>query len=154
MPDSLADSRARSPRRIASIANISGSGGVLPFNKALVYLGLGDRKEALDNLERALSESSQMMAWIGQDKIFDSLRSEPSFVAMLKRVNFREVMAAELLYGRARAGTRAYSPARLSARFASPAESTGSAASCPRASAAFTPSMESRDCSASLMVVR
>ncbi len=29
-----------------------------------------------------------MMAWIGQDRILDSLRSEPRFIAMLKRVTF------------------------------------------------------------------
>jgi hypothetical protein len=37
---------------------------VLPFNLALVYLGLGDHGRALDNLERALAADSQMMAWL------------------------------------------------------------------------------------------
>jgi hypothetical protein len=29
-----------------------------------------------------------MLAWLGQDAVFDSLRSEPRFVALLKKLNF------------------------------------------------------------------
>ena len=61
---------------------------MLPFNLALVYLGLGDRARALDHLEQALAADSQMMAWIGRDAIFDSIRSEPRFVALLRKLRF------------------------------------------------------------------
>ena len=61
-------------------------GTVLPFNLALVYLGLGDRARTLDNLERALAADSQMMPWIGRDAIFDPIRSEPRFVALLNKM--------------------------------------------------------------------
>ena len=57
---------------LAELKKMSKDGTVLPFNLALVYLGLGDRARALDNLERALAADSQMMAWIGRDAIFDS----------------------------------------------------------------------------------
>jgi Tfp pilus assembly protein PilF len=51
-----------------------------------VYLGLGDHTRALDNLERALAADSQMMAWINRDAIFDPIRSEPRFAALLKKM--------------------------------------------------------------------
>jgi Tfp pilus assembly protein PilF len=65
---------------------MSRTGSVLPFNLALVYLGLGDHTRALDNLERALAADSQMMAWINRDAIFDPIRSEPRFAALLKKM--------------------------------------------------------------------
>ncbi len=71
-----------------TLKKMSGPAPVLPFNLALVYLGLGDKARAIDNLERALAADSQMLAWLGHDTIFDSLRSEPRFVALLKRLNF------------------------------------------------------------------
>ena len=71
-----------------SLKKMSGKDPVLPFNLALVYLGLGDKARAIDNLEKALAADSQMLAWLGHDAIFDSLRGEPRFVALLKRLNF------------------------------------------------------------------
>jgi serine/threonine-protein kinase len=71
---------------LAELKKISRDGKILPFNLALVYLGLGDRVRTLDNLERALAADSQMMPWIGRDPIFDPLRSEPRFAALLNKM--------------------------------------------------------------------
>ena len=73
---------------LESLKKMSGSSPVLPFNLALVYLGLGDHARTIDYLEKALAADSQMLAWIGHDRIFDSLRGEPRFIALLKRLNF------------------------------------------------------------------
>jgi len=72
---------------LTALEKISRDGKVLPFNLALVYLGLGDRARTLDNLERALAADSQMMPWIGRDAIFDPIRSEPRFVALLNKMD-------------------------------------------------------------------
>ena len=84
-----AGDRATAAAELAALRKMSKDGTVLPFNLALVYLGLGDRTRALENLERALAADSQMMAWIGRDAIFDSIRSEPRFVALLKKMGFK-----------------------------------------------------------------
>jgi serine/threonine-protein kinase len=73
---------------LETLKKMAGTAPVLPFNLAMVYLGLGDKARAIDNLERALAADSQMLAWLGHDAIFDSLRNEPRFVALLKRLNF------------------------------------------------------------------
>ena len=78
-----AGNRARALTELANLKKMSPDGTVQPFNMALVDLGLGDRSGALDNLERARAADSQMMAWIGRDTIFDPIRSEPRFVALL-----------------------------------------------------------------------
>jgi Tfp pilus assembly protein PilF len=85
-----AGDRVSAMAALESLKKMSKSGQVLPFNLALVYLGLGDHARALDNLEQALKGDSQMMAWLGRDDMFDSLRSEPRFKALLKKLNFAE----------------------------------------------------------------
>jgi len=85
-----AGDRGSAMAALEALKNMSKDGQVLPFNRALVYLGLGDHARALDNLERALAADSQMMAWLGRDAIFDALRSEPRSIALMKRLNFVE----------------------------------------------------------------
>jgi Flp pilus assembly protein TadD len=72
---------------LAALKAMSSDGTVLPFNLALVKLGLGDHAGALDGLEQAYAANSQMIPWIGRDPMFDPLRSEPRFAALVKRVN-------------------------------------------------------------------
>jgi serine/threonine-protein kinase len=80
--------RAGALAELATLKKMSGTAPVLPFNLAMVYMGLGDKARAIDNLEKALEADSQMLAWIGYDAIFDSLRGEPRFIALLRRLNF------------------------------------------------------------------
>jgi hypothetical protein len=75
-------------RKLESLKKMSPDGKVLPFNLALVYLGIGDHVRALDNLEKAYEADSQLLAWLGQDAMFDSLRSEPRFVELLRKLHF------------------------------------------------------------------
>jgi adenylate cyclase len=65
-------------------------GYVEPWNLAIIYLGLGDRQRALDGLEKAYTAHSELMAWIKMDRIFDPLRSEPRFIALMKKVNLEK----------------------------------------------------------------
>lgn len=65
-------------------------GHVLPFNLAIVYIGLGDRERALGYLERAYASDSQWMSWLKNDRIFDPLRSEPRFVALMRKLSIIE----------------------------------------------------------------
>jgi len=82
-----AGDRACAIAELADLKKVSSDGTVLPFNLALVNLGLGDHAGALDGLEQAYAANSQMMPWIGRDAMFDPLRSAPRFAALLKQVN-------------------------------------------------------------------
>jgi TolB-like protein/class 3 adenylate cyclase/Flp pilus assembly protein TadD len=63
---------------------------VPPFNLALVYLGLGDHARALDYLEQAQAADSQWMMYLKVDRIFDPLRADPRFVALMEKCHFKQ----------------------------------------------------------------
>jgi serine/threonine protein kinase/TolB-like protein/Tfp pilus assembly protein PilF len=80
--------KTRALAELEDLKKHSPSGKVLPFNLALVYLGLGDHPRALDYLEQAHASDSQWMGWLKEDHIFDSLHSEPRYIALLRQLNF------------------------------------------------------------------
>jgi hypothetical protein len=51
---------------------------------AAVYVGLGNKVQALEWLDRAYEDRSIWMNGIGVDPLFASLRKEPQFIAILK----------------------------------------------------------------------
>jgi eukaryotic-like serine/threonine-protein kinase len=58
-----------------------------PIFRAVVWSGLGEKDKALENLERSYVERDSALALIKVWPIFDSLRSEPRFQAVLKKMN-------------------------------------------------------------------
>ena len=58
-------------------------------NIALVYNGLGEQSEALFWLEKACDERDVLVALLQVDPKWDSLRSNPHFVAILKRIGLQ-----------------------------------------------------------------
>jgi tetratricopeptide (TPR) repeat protein len=83
-----AGDRVGAMAELEALRKMAGGRPVLPFNLALVYLGLGERARAIDYAWQALAANSQMLGWLGHDAIFDSLRKEPRFIALLKRLRF------------------------------------------------------------------
>ena len=73
---------------LEELKKVAPGGVVAPYNLALVYLGLGDHARALDYLEQAYAGNSQQMVWLKVDWTFDPLRSEPRFIALMKRLHF------------------------------------------------------------------
>ena len=59
---------------------------VSPVAEAEIYIGLGDRQRALDRLEEAYRKGSSMLSWLKVSHVYDPLRSEPRFIALLKKV--------------------------------------------------------------------
>ena len=55
---------------------------------ATVYAGMGDKDQAMAQLELAYQDRSFWMAFLKVDPEMDSLRSEPRFQALMRRLNF------------------------------------------------------------------
>jgi len=62
---------------------------VAHYNIALVYVGLGNRDEALNELEKATDEHDVLVTLLKVDPRWDSFRSNPKFIQILKRVGLQ-----------------------------------------------------------------
>lgn len=63
---------------------------VQSYNLALIYIGLGDRQEALNHLEKHMLSRAETANLYAVAPELDELRLEPRFKAMLKRMNLPE----------------------------------------------------------------
>ncbi|MGH9860979.1 MAG: tetratricopeptide repeat protein [Candidatus Acidiferrales bacterium] len=62
------------------------------FYIALLYAGLGDRDQAFAWLDRAYEERSGYLMEIHLDPMFDPLRSDPRFDALLRRLGHKSII--------------------------------------------------------------
>jgi len=65
-------------------------GYVQPYTLALIHIGLGDKEEALNGLEKQMLGRSETANQYAVAPELDDLRSEPRFKEMLKRMNLPE----------------------------------------------------------------
>jgi DNA-binding winged helix-turn-helix (wHTH) protein/Flp pilus assembly protein TadD len=63
---------------------------VLSYSIALTCLGVGDFEQALAWLERACEEHSHWVLFLRVDPVFDAIRADSRFAALLRHVNFPE----------------------------------------------------------------
>ena len=57
-----------------------------PFVFAAIYAALGEKEQALEWLEKSVAERSIFVTRINRDPKFDSLRAEPRFQDLIRRV--------------------------------------------------------------------
>jgi len=84
----LTGNRSEALKLLSEMKELSKKRYVPPFDMATLYLGLGDKEQALTWLEKAYDERSWWMAWINVDPALDTLRSEPRFQAIVRKMNF------------------------------------------------------------------
>lgn len=56
------------------------------YGSARYYLLVGEKQKALEHLETAFERKAFMMAWVKADPVFDSLRDEPRYQAILQKM--------------------------------------------------------------------
>ncbi len=59
---------------------------VSPAELAILYIGLGDKEAALASLEKAYAAHDVQLQYLKVDAHFDSLRSDPRFVELMRKV--------------------------------------------------------------------
>ena len=63
---------------------------VSSFYRAIIYMGLGEKDQAFEYLEKAYLERESWMATLGTFPLLDSLRSDPRVTALLKKMGLEK----------------------------------------------------------------
>ena len=79
--------RAKAEQVLRDLEELAKQRYVSPANRAAVYLGLGEKEQALDWLEKAYEDRDPIFWWINGDQLYDSLRGAPRFEALVQKVD-------------------------------------------------------------------
>jgi len=80
----VAGRKNEAERVIARLQELSKQQYVSPFQAAVVYAGLDNRKMALDGLEKSREERFNWLPFLQVDPVFKSLRSEERFIELAR----------------------------------------------------------------------
>ena len=61
-----------------------------PYQVAVVYAALGESDRAFAWLEKAYQERSDSLAWFRYDPESQTLRTDPRFAALMRKIGFTE----------------------------------------------------------------
>jgi serine/threonine protein kinase/tetratricopeptide (TPR) repeat protein len=86
----VSGNKSQAQKVLDELEQLSKRSYIPPDNIALVYLGLGKINLTFEYLEKAYEDRSVGMCWLKADPIFDSLRSDPRFTALLKRIGLEK----------------------------------------------------------------
>jgi adenylate cyclase len=78
--------RAKAEQVLRDLDDLAKKQYVSPALYASVYLGLGEKGKALDWIEKAYEDRDPMLWW-NQDQLYDSVRNEPRFQALMQKVD-------------------------------------------------------------------
>jgi len=83
----LSGNRAEAQKILDHLKEVSAHSWVAPYNSAVIYAGLGDRNQAFALLDQAYKDRSYYLpTYLATDARMDSLRSDPRFVELNRRV--------------------------------------------------------------------
>ena len=83
-----AGDRKAAEKMIAELTK-SATGYTSAYNVALIYAGLAETDNALSWLARAVEQHDLFLAWMNVEPMFDSVRAEPRFAEMVKRIGLK-----------------------------------------------------------------
>src|SRR5262249_46011794 len=69
---------------LAKAQSVSGNAGAPHYRIAQLYAELGDKQRALESLAASFSAHDPMMVFLNVDPAYDSLRSDPRFVDLVR----------------------------------------------------------------------
>src|SRR5712691_1345065 len=85
-----AGQQERARRELEKLEQLDRRQQLDPVNMLWAHLGLGDKEEALADLEKAYSEHFSILTTLKVEPAFDPLRSDPRFADLLRRVGLAQ----------------------------------------------------------------
>jgi serine/threonine-protein kinase len=82
----ISGDRAKAGQALRELEDLAKQQYVSPTAFVTIYLGLGEKEKALDWLEKAYEEEDSACWYLKIDQIYDSVRNEPRFQAILKKI--------------------------------------------------------------------
>jgi TolB-like protein/Tfp pilus assembly protein PilF len=82
----LVGKKSESEKILNQLREMSAKRPVPPYNVAIIYVGLGDKDQVFAWLERAYADRSFYLTWLKYDPQLDSVRSDPRFADLMRRV--------------------------------------------------------------------
>jgi DNA-binding winged helix-turn-helix (wHTH) protein/TolB-like protein/tetratricopeptide (TPR) repeat protein len=80
--------RSEALKIVKELKEVSADESVSPYDLAIVYTGLGDKDNAINQLNRAYEERAGWIIAIKVEPMFDPLRSDPRFADLQRRMNY------------------------------------------------------------------
>ena len=80
--------RSEALKIVKELKEVSADKSVSPYDLAIVYTGLGDKDNAINQLNRAYEERAGWIIAIKVEPMFDPLRSDPRFADLQRRLNY------------------------------------------------------------------
>ncbi len=93
--DAVLGDRTQAGQILRELEDLSKKRYVSPSNVATVYLGLGEKEKAFDWLDKALEDRDPVLWWIKSDQLYDSVRDEPRFQALMNKLSELEKAAQQ-----------------------------------------------------------
>ncbi len=85
----LAGERDKAQQALDELREMSKRRYISPYLFAVVYVGLGDKEQAFAWLEKAYQDRSFWLIWLKVEPRFDSLRDDPRFQDLLRRIGLQ-----------------------------------------------------------------
>ncbi|MDQ3063381.1 MAG: tetratricopeptide repeat protein, partial [Acidobacteriota bacterium] len=85
----LSGERDKANKVLDELREMSKRRYVSPYLFAVVYVGLGDKDQAFAWLEKAYNERTFFLIWLKVEPRFDSLRDDPRFQDLLRRIGLQ-----------------------------------------------------------------
>jgi TolB-like protein/DNA-binding winged helix-turn-helix (wHTH) protein/Tfp pilus assembly protein PilF len=79
--------KVQAMKSLKELVQLSKHTYVSPYQIAIIYVGIGEKKLAFDWLEKALADHSYDLLFLKLDEKMDTMRSDPRFADLLRRID-------------------------------------------------------------------